>query len=372
MIGSIVGVGIFGLPYVFSQVGYASGLLVLLFLSAIMTGMLFMYSDVVLHTPGQHRFAGNVETYLGKGWSRVATATLAFGFWGSMLAFLVAGGRLLAVLFGLGGPTAETILGLCMVAVVAVLSYRGLRFVARFEVWILGILAFLFLFIVLACLPHVGLSNLSPAVLEKGSLIALYGVVFFALTGGINAIPEMHALLGKRGGSLSYAVFIGMACVTLLYVLFTFTVVGALGDRVTEFAVDALAPLIGGSFRLVGASLAVVCLLSAFMISSIELQNSLRHDNRMKRFPAWALAIGVPVVLYLAGIRSFIGILGFIGAVFTGVNGVLVVMTYERMRSAKVCRDHTCLEVPSWLSYGLIIFYLLGIAATFYSMTFIV
>lgn len=366
MVGSIVGVGVFGLPYVFAQVGYVAGLLMLLVLAAMMTGILLMYTDVVVHTPGEHRFSGIIEAYLGKTWARVGMATLAFGFWGAMLAYLVAGGDLLSVLFGLEGPVAETLLGLCVAALVAAISYRGLTFVARMEVWMLALLAFLFLFIVLAAMPHVDISRLSVAYGDDG-LLAVYGVVFFSLTGGISAIPEMRSLLGKRTTALPYATVLGMVCVTVLYAVFAFAVVAATGGRTSEFAIDALAPLLGDAFRVVGISLALISVLSIFLVGSVELQNSLRYDTRVGRVAAWALSIGVPVVLYLAGVRSFIGILGFIGAVFAGVNGILVAMTYEKMRGSKVCREHVCLEVPKIVTVGIMVLYFAGIVATLVS-----
>lgn len=365
MVGSVVGVGVFGIPYVFAQVGYGVGLLALALLSATMLGFLFMYADVVIHTPGEHRFAGNVEAYLGKRWGRVAMSTFALGFWGAMLAYLIAGGTMLSVLFGTSGPIMETVFGLCLAAVVAVLSYRGLKFVARLEVWMLALLAFLFLFIILASLPHADASRLAM-VSWDGGLLALYGVLFFSLSGGLSAIPEMRALLGKRG-QLSYAVFVGMACITALYAAFTFAVIAATGVETSEFAIDALVPLIGVTFRVIGLSLAVISILSIFLIGSVELQNTIRYDSRIGKRLAWALTLGVPVVLYLAGVRSFIGILGFIGAVFGGVNGILVVLTYEKMRASKACREHVCLDVPRAVSAALVLMYFSGIAVTLFS-----
>lgn len=366
MVGSIVGVGVFGLPYVFAQVGYGAGLLILLLVAAMTTGILLMYTDVVVHTPGEHRFAGIIEAYLGKSWARVAMATLAFGFWGAMLAYLVASGELLSVLFGAEGVMAETLLGLCVAGLIAALSYRGLSFVARLEVWLLALLGFLFLFIIFAAAPHADLSRLAVAHGSDGWL-AVYGVVFFSLTGGISAIPEMRALLGKRAESLTHAMVLGMVCVTALYAAFTLAVVAATGGRTSEFAIDALIPLVGDSFRVVGVSLAVISILSIFLVGSVELQNSLRYDTRVGRIAAWALSIGVPVLLYLAGIRSFIGILGFIGAVFAGLNGILVILAYEKMRVSKVCREHVCLEVPRIVTVGIVLLYLSGIVATLIS-----
>lgn len=365
MVGSVVGVGVFGLPYVFSRSGSVLGMIVLLLLGAAMVGILFMFADVTAHTPGNHRFPGTVSIYLGPAWGRVASASITLGFWGAMLAYLVAGGRLLGSLAGTEGAAAEALFALGLAAAVGALSYRGLKFVAGIEVWLLALLSFLFLFVALAALPHARLGHLTDTTVD-GGLLALYGVVFFSLTGGLSAVPEMRSLLGRKR-SLSHAVFVGMLAVVALYTAFTLPVVAATGSGTSEFALDALIPLVGSSFKVVGTVLALVAIVSIFTVGSVELQNTLRYDAGLKRRSAWALAGAIPIVLYLVGIRSFIDILGFIGAVFAGVNGILVVMTYERMRSSKVCREHVCLEVPRAMTFGLIALYLAGVLVTLYS-----
>ena len=55
MIGAIVGVGVFGLPYAFAQSGVGIGLLELLVLGGCLTVLQLMFAEVVMATPDRHR-----------------------------------------------------------------------------------------------------------------------------------------------------------------------------------------------------------------------------------------------------------------------------------------------------------------------------
>lgn len=361
MVGSVIGVGVFGLPYVFAANGYVVGCLMLAVLAALNVGLLLMYADVVAHTPGGHRLSGNVAAYLGRRWARFGMGALVVGFWGAMVAFLVAGGHFLSLVLSPGGRIPETVFGLAFLCLVAALSYRGLRFASRVELWLLGLLVFLFLFIMLSALPHAEFANLAGA--RADGLLTVYGVIFFSLTGGISAIPEMKSILGGSR-RLPHAVLTGMFWIVALYALFTLAVVAATGSETTVFAMDGLIPRLGDAFRVIGASLAVVSVLSIFLMSAVELQNSFQFDLKTTKRTAWILAFAPPAVLYILGLRSFVDILGFIGAVVGAALGILVVATYEAMRSSKVCRDRVCLELPRVVSWLIIGVYALGIVLT--------
>ena len=57
LVGTIVGVGIFGLPYVASQSRFIVGLFFLLLLGVIVTLIHLLYAEVVLKTKEKHRLA---------------------------------------------------------------------------------------------------------------------------------------------------------------------------------------------------------------------------------------------------------------------------------------------------------------------------
>ncbi|MBU1148577.1 hypothetical protein KKI23_00635, partial [Patescibacteria group bacterium] len=99
MMGAILGVGIFGLPFL----GYHAGILPLLgfFVLAIVIlyGVSFAYGQVILGTNARHRFPGYVETYLGHNWKLLAFVTTSVGIWGALLSYLIIGGSFLGQIF---------------------------------------------------------------------------------------------------------------------------------------------------------------------------------------------------------------------------------------------------------------------------------
>jgi hypothetical protein len=187
-----------------------------------------------------------------------------------------------------------------------------------------------------------------------------YGVIFFSLTGGIGIIPEMKAVLGNNR-RLPHAVLVGAFWIFLLYAVLTFAVVAATGGNTSPFAIDALIPMLGETFRFVGTALASFTVFSIFLLGSIVLRHTFERDLRLPKNAAWAAVFLPPVLAYLLGLRSFIDVLGFVGSVLAPVVAIIIVFAYERMRSSKVCRDHACLEIPSAAAFLIVAVYSAGI-----------
>jgi amino acid permease len=276
---------------------------------------------------------------LGENWGRFALAALAASLWGAMVAYMIVGGTFLKTIFSpvIGGS--EFGYALVMALTAGLVMYRGIQFVSRFATVIVGILVFLFLFIILAALPHAEVSNLAGVHWEK--FLLPYGVALFALS-GMGIVPELKAVLGKRADRhLPCAVVVGMAVITALYLVFGLTVAAVLGPDTTAAAFDGLVPVLGSSFGVIAALLGSVTILSIFTIVGIELTNTFRYDFHVDPRAATLLAVGVPVVLFVAGIRELIEVLSFVGGVFGGALGILIVAMYEKTRPGPV-------RVTSW------------------------
>ena len=94
-VGTIIGVGIFGLPWVASKSGFLILLFYFLILAIVAIVVHLMLGDVIVKTPGKHRFPGYVKKYLGPRWGRVALIGICFGLFGAQLAYLLVGGGFL-------------------------------------------------------------------------------------------------------------------------------------------------------------------------------------------------------------------------------------------------------------------------------------
>jgi len=366
MIGAIVGVGVFGLPYVFAQAGFPSALLWLIVMGGLLTVLQLMQAEVAIQTGGHHRLPGYVREYLGKGWSRLALVAMALGVWGAMLAYMIVGGRFLFLLVSPQGDGPEALYALIIAIVASAFIYRGLRFAARLEVVVVGALLFLFLFIIAASLPHLEPSALVSTTI--GDFFLPYGVILFSLA-GIGIVPEIRDVLGRRARlDLGRVVVIGMVIIVALYALFSAAVVGVTGTATTPIAFDGLIPVLGDVFRVVATALGALTILSIYLMLGIELLNTLKFDFRLRHGLSWALVTLVPVAAYLLGARAFIEVIGFVGAVFAGALGILVALTYANMLRSGVCKTHHCLRFPSLFTWILILLFAAGMVAELFAL----
>lgn len=358
LVGSVVGAGIFGLPFAFAQSGPEIGAAWLLALGAVVLALFLMYAEVVNHTSGSHRLGGYVERYLGPKWGTFATTVFAGALLGSMVAYVILGSRFLFDLLNplIGGTEPMYAIGMTFAA--AAVTWRGTKFTSRAEGVVVGVLLFLFTFAILAALPHVTASNLTMTRLD--GVLLPYGVILFALS-GLGAVPEMKVVLGSAHRRLPHMVTYGLFLVVMLYLAFSLAVVGVTGAATTPSAFTGLTAVLGGSFGTVSSLLGVLTIFSIFSMSGLQLQNSLRYDLHVPRGAAWVMASFPPVLLYLLGIHTFIGLVGFVGSVFSGLVGIIVVFTYERMRRSPVCTEHRCINVPSLVSLGIVLLFAAGV-----------
>ena len=91
--GTILGVGLFGLPYVFSTAGFAAGVLFMILCCFLVTITHLIYGEALARTPGEHRAPGLAKIYLGKPGYYITTVASFISLSGVLLAYLILGGQ---------------------------------------------------------------------------------------------------------------------------------------------------------------------------------------------------------------------------------------------------------------------------------------
>lgn len=359
MVGAIIGVGVFGLPYAFAQSGFGLGLLELIFIGGLLVILQLMLGEVVVQTSGRHRLVGYVEMYIGPFWKWIALVGISFGIWGAMLAYMVIGGTFLHLLLSpmLGGTT--VVYSYVVAAISSVLAYGGLKLASKIEYIVVGALLFLFTFIILISIPEINISHY--ATVDFTQVFAPYGVILFSLA-GMGIVPELKDVLGKRHKQkMSSVIMVSMGIILSLYVLFAIAVVGVTGPLTTTAAFDGLVPHLGETFRVVATLLGSLTILSIYMVLGIELINTFRFDFNLRHKTSWILVVSVPILLFALGMREFIQIIGFVGSVFGGFLGILVALTYWSLRRSGKCKEHHCINFPAPLTWLIIVVFGTGI-----------
>lgn len=366
----------FGLPYVFFQSGMTLGLvhLGILFLTVLMTMLAF--GEVASRTPGRHQITGYAKRYLGVGWQVVTLVSLVLGVYGALIAYILGVGSFLSGLLQpiLGGF--PTLYGLIFWLVVSSILFFGLRRVAKAEGVLVIILLLAVVVVMVLALPHIDLHNLGTSPVLTSSLsswfpvLAPFGVVLFAL-GASTAVPETVEFLRemKRPQWTKSTILVGISVPALVYLLFVIAVVGVTGGHTSESAILGLGQELGQGVLVVGSLLGVITMTTSFLALGIALHDLFRYDFKFSHVFSWTAVIIPPILIVLVQVGSFIDFLGLAGSLVGGVDGIIILLMYEKLRR-KIASSGKKLTFPKPLVVLGMIVYALGILSQVLTLVF--
>lgn len=323
LVGTVIGAGILGIPYAAAQVGFSVALVMLIGLSFMNMLLQLMFAEVTLRTRTDHEIPGFSGLYLGnsaKGFAMIISILSGFG---TLLAYLIAQGDILHALIGID-PFVGSLL---FVVVGGYVVYRGLASVRIFELIVtVGIILVMFL-IGYTSIPHLDLSQLYYVHFDKIGIP--YGVLIFALSGTV-AIPQMHKAMFDHETLLPKAIISANLIVLAIYAVFMFFVLGVTGLQTTQIATIGLGERIGPSMIFLGNILALFTISTSFMTVGLSIRRLFQHDYNFPRIKAWLITMGIPLLFFLLGVHSFILVLGIVGGVLMGTQGILIVFAFWR------------------------------------------
>jgi tyrosine-specific transport protein len=366
LIGMIVGAGTFGIPYVFAQAGFLAGFFYLLVLGLAAMLVHLFYGEIILRTNQPHQLVGYAAKYLGSRVKKIATFVLLFQYYGALLAYLILGGQFLAVIFSAWLAVPEVWWVLVFFALGAAGIFVKLNTLARNELLMTGILLIAVVVLLVMGASHVKFENFGAINFSKFFLP--YGVILFAMAGAA-AVPEMRQILQGQEKRLKSAIILGTLLPAVLYLLFALVVVGVTGSHTTQEAIEGLVPYLGRWVIILGAVFGFFAVYTSFLVLGMAIKKIYQQDYRMRGTWAFLLACLVPLAAYLAGLKNFILIVGIIGAVFSGLDGILTILIYLKARQKGDRTPEYRLKWAKVLGFSLIILFSLGIIYQFFYLS---
>lgn len=357
LVGTIVGAGVLGIPYVVAKHGFIGGLFTIILLGGAILCLNLFTGEIVLRTKEQHQLVGYAEKYLGKYGKLGILASMLIGIYGALLAYIIGSGDVLSAIFG--GST--LVWSLAFFAVMSGIVFFGLKVIKEYEL-IFGIILLVVVFlIILLALPFVNVSNLGS--FSWYGLIAPYGVILFAFI-GTSSVPEMRRIMAKNCKQMKRAVIFGSLIPLILYALFTTVAVGVLGMNVTEVVSIGLGSELGWHMVLLGNLFAFFAMATSFLILGLALKNVYHLDYKVRKTFSWALACFVPLLIFFLGATSFVKVLGFVGGVAGGIEGVTVVFTLWKAKKHGDRKPEYSVKFSRLIGYALLVVFVLGIVYT--------
>lgn len=343
LVGAIIGAGVFGLPYVVAKSGVLPALFYFLFIGGVVMLLHLCLGEVCLRTQEKHRLIGYATRYLGLPGRVLITVVSLVGTVGTLLVYLILGGRFLAVLFP--GVLSVELLTILFGVALSLLILQGIQFISKIEFFTNSALFLSVVAIAFFAFPHLQAQNYS--LVSVPDLFLPYGAMFFAFIGWM-AVPEIAELFKTRKekdgfrGAIIWASLLSVG----FSALFSFIVVGVSGAHTSEDALTGLVPALGGSVVAIGALFGLIAIGDSFLIFGNYLKNSLRKDYGIPSFASFLFATGAPIALFLIGVRELIQVISVVGVLIGTIEGVAILCMFWQAKKKGDRNPEFSLSIP--------------------------
>lgn len=343
LIGTVVGVGFLGMPYVAAKSGFFVTMGYLLILGGLILLINLYFGEIILRTKGTHQLVGYAHKYLGKKGKDIMFLLVMFAIISALLAYMVGVGESLSYLF-FKNTNYVTEFGALFGFAMSYLLWKGVSSLRKYEK--IGVAA-LFLMLTLVAIfftKNIDYSNFIG--FNKTYLFLPLGVVLFSLI-EFFSLPSVVNVLKKRERLTKKAIIIGTTLTILIYALFTFLVVGVMGKNTPEVSTISLGP----TFIIIG----IITMFTSYLALGTALERSFMIDYKLKRKRAWFRASILPIALFV--FLEFFQFFSFTNIITIGgvVAGGLIVMMVLTIHSKAKVQGNRIPEYQVYLSKTLAI-----------------
>jgi tyrosine-specific transport protein len=358
LIGTMVGVGIFGMPFAFAKAGFwvGIGMLFIIGLATLLVDL--MYGEVALRTEGNHQLLGYTKKYLGIGFQRAVLFSTVLTGYVAILAYIIVSGDFLNTLLSPLFYAPVSTYSVLFFSILSLVILKGIKTISRLESFLSSLFIITIGLIFFTGFHHINTNNFQGFIKEYTFLP--YGIILFAF-GGLLAIPVQRQILLGQERKLSKAILFAILITSGLYALFATTVVGISGDITTPDAISGLYESLGPTITILGSAFGLLAITSSFLMLSSGMIQMFNLDFKMKKFQAWLLVITPPIILFWAGIRTFVDVISLAGGVALALEQILVVFLYAKAKSHGNRIPEYSLNIPIWLLYIIILVFAGGI-----------
>jgi len=338
LIGTIIGAGVFTLPYVAVHSGLVTTLIWLIIVSFIIIYLHLCFGEIVLRTKQDFRLPGYVGHYLNSSAKKFILLITFFTFSFSLLIYLLLGSQFLRVILNsiwanFSFPQGVLVIFLWLLLSSAILS-KSQR-LSKINFYLSFALLFLFFIVAIFAFPNFKTENINLFNFTNhwGWLIP-YGVLFFALNGMV-AIPEASKVLETKGEDkkkLKKVIIIGTLIPAFCYLVFILAVTGASGSLTSIEAVQGLKGILGNGIILLGAILGFLAVSTSYLIFASYIKNSFINDFKWSRFISYFLVVVGPLLLFCLNLENLVKLISFMGGMLGGFEGVMLIFVLKKAK----------------------------------------
>ena len=327
--GTIIGAGIFSLPYIFSRVGIIPATLYLVVFSGIYTVFYFMYSELLLQENKPHDFFTLAKKHLSKITSQFAPFFIIGELLFTLVVYLILAETFLDFGFGIKGIIPVLLFWACS----SVFMFVRLNWLGIIEV--LSTLSIIAVVIFIFFMGGTTISNsnfsLFPQAFDWKLFLLPFGPLLFSFSGrpAVSKVVEEYRRAKTDGSpfSIKKSLMWGTIIPAVIYLFFVLSVF-RLGGTVSSDALSGLTFLSPILSALLG-TLGLIALWDSYFIIGINIKDILTLDARWSRWIGICISLFSPLILYVLGFKDFLLVLGLVGGIFIACEGIFVTCMWQ-------------------------------------------
>lgn len=368
LVGTIIGVGLFSVPFVIAK----SGILPLLLLLPALAGVQHLfhkyYAEIVMVAGEKHRLPGYVGKYFNARWRNVVLVITLLATYGSLLAYIIVGGiffnQLLEPYFGSHLFAFTTILFL----VQAIIVLYGLNLIAKVETLLTVLLLLTLVVIFGKSLDYFEISNFKPV--SWVYFLLPYGPLFFAV-GGDSAIPEVCRLLENDKVKIKKAIRWGTFIPAIFTLLFVLAIVGVTGDNTTPDTLIGLSKVFPPQVITLAIALGLLAIVTSFITVAQATKEVFYWDLKINKKISWLLALVPSYLLFVLGVHNLTSVVSVTGSISGGIIGIVLIWLFFKVKNGS--KDGGLIEtrLTKNMAYFLTLLFIGGLVYSIYEIMFI-
>lgn len=318
IIAATIGAGIFALPIIFSQAGWATTLIYLAVFTAVLIYAHSLYWRTRLAEESNLSLLGLLKKEFGKKIGGFAFLVIVGGLILTLLVYLILGGSFLKILFPAGSWSPFIFWILASLPLLFSLSrFSALENLGT--VFKAGIILFIFFV------------SINPGALFSGSgfdagkLFLPFGAILFAVAGWTSIEPAMAIAKEKKfSAKVKWLLTLGTSLSAALCLLF----VMGIFSSASAITPDTVSGLIGwpASRLLAIIVLGLLAIWTSYLSISLEAKNSLEKGSGWEETSATAFVIFAPLILLWAGFDNLTSVIALAGGIFLSLQYLFIIL----------------------------------------------
>lgn len=345
IISTIIGLGVFVLPYAFVHSGFYFWVW---FLLVVMSFFLLhlIYSEIIFQVKEKHNLPGLAGKILGEKFKKYVWVLDFFGtqlvFW----AYLLAIPAIINSFFAINPLLIKIFIALFVILII----FLKINPFAKVESTLAVLLLLLFIFLISIFLPQVDFKNIQAASFNP---FISYGVLIFAFT-GYSSLQIVYDLIGENKKKMLAINLIALFLISLIYLLFTIAIVGIVGENISPETFSSLKNRVDIKILTLAGILAFLNIFTTFIALAFYLKRGLNVDFGLSESKSWVLT-SLPILCFIfLNLENLAKLISAIGSLFIGLNLIIVLLCYLKLKEKKY------FKIPNALVYLMLIFYVVG------------